>query len=60
MCTTGSPAGAMREQADVVVVGAGAAGAVAAKVTAKYDGCLQAGSTVRVVLEEPVSIAIRG
>ena len=38
----------------------GAAGAVAAKVTAKYDGCLAAGSTVRVVLEEPVSIAIRG
>jgi hypothetical protein len=29
-------------------------------VTAKYDGCLAAGSTVRVVLEEPVSIAIRG
>ena len=38
----------------------GAAGAVTAKVTAKYDGCLAAGSTVRVVLEEPLSVAIRG
>lgn len=45
------------------VIGAAAgaaAGTVAAKATAKYDGCLAAGSTVRVVLEEPVSIAIRG
>ena len=38
----------------------GAAGAVTAKVTAKYDGCLPKGATVRVVLEEPMSIAIRG
>lgn len=45
----------------IIGAAAGAAtGAVAAKVTAKYDGCLPAGSTVRVVLEEPVSIAIRG
>jgi len=45
------------------VIGAaagGAAGAVTAKVTAKYDGCLAAGSTVRVVLEEPLQVAIRG